>query len=161
MEAAVWQQKIWMRKQGLRNLFQSKGQGKRPTRQQWQKGFAKDPNAMDTSGGCTHVNAVLTEDKHTKLQKEGRCFRCKHQGHLSKNCPNKPKDAKAWATGEEESATINAALSSSQTPSNTQKPATKINAKELVELVHNMDQDEKDKVIQDIFMQEDFSIALA
>ena len=147
MEAAVQQQKIWMRKQGLRNLFQNKGQGKHPTKQQWQKGFAKDPNAMDTSGRCTHVYAALTEDKHAKLQKEGRCFRCKRQGHLSRNCPDKPKDAKARATGEEESATINAALSSSQTSPDTQKSAIKINTKELVELVHNMDQNKKDKVI--------------
>ena len=141
-------------------MFQNKGQGKCPTKQQWQKGFAKDPNAMDTSGGRTCAYAALTEDEHTKLQKEGRCFRCKHQGHLSKNCPNKPKDAKARATGEEESTTINTASSSSQIPPSTQKSTTKINAKELVELVRNMDQDEKDKVIQDVFMQEDFSAAL-
>ena len=150
-----------MKKQGLRNLFQNKGQGKRPTKQQWQKGFAKDPNAMDTSGGHTCAYAALTEDERAKLQKEGRCFRCKRQGHLSRSCPDKPKDAKARATGEEEGTTINAASSSSQTPSpNTQKSATKINAKELVELVCNMDQDKEDKVIQDVFMQEDFSAAL-
>ena len=115
---------------------------------------------MDTSGGRTCTFAALTEDECAKLQKEGRCFRCKRQGHLSRNCPDKPKDAKARATGKEESATINAASSSSQTPPNTQKSATKINTKELVESVRNMDQDEKDKVIQDVFMQEDFSAAL-
>ena len=116
---------------------------------------------MDTSGGCTCAFAALTESKRAQLQKEGRCFRCKRQGHISQNCPDKPKDAKARATGEGESATINAASSSSQTPSSDiQKTATKINAKELVELVRNMDQDEKDKVIQDVFMQEDFSAAL-
>ena len=115
---------------------------------------------MDTLGGCTCAYGALTKDEHTKLQKEGRCFRCQHQGHLSKNCQDKPKDSKAQATGEEENATINAASSSSQTPSSTQKSTTKINAKELVELVCNMDQDKKDKVIQDVFMQEDFSAAL-
>ena len=125
------------------------------------KRFAKDPNAMDTSGGRTRAFAALTESERAQLQKEGRCFRYKHQGHLSRIGPDIPKDAKARATGEEESATINVASSSSQTPTpNTQKSATKINAKELVELVRNMDQDEKDKVIQDIFMQEDFSKAL-
>lgn len=66
------------------------------------------------------------------------------------------KDSKACATGEEESAIINATSSSSQTTA--QKPtAAKINAKEPVELVHNMGQEEKDKVIQDVFMQEDFA----
>jgi hypothetical protein len=33
-------------------------------------------------------------------------------------------------------------------------------AQELVNLVQDMDQGEKDKVIQDIFMQEDFAAAL-
>jgi hypothetical protein len=35
-----------------------------------------------------------------------------------------------------------------------------ITAQELVDLVRDMDQEEKDKVIQDIFMQEDFAAAL-
>jgi hypothetical protein len=35
-----------------------------------------------------------------------------------------------------------------------------ITAQELVDLVQEMDQGEKDKVIQDIFMQEDFAAAL-
>ena len=108
---------------------------------------------MDTTPGCTCAFAALNDNEHTKLQCEGRCFRCKHQGHISRYCPEKLKDSKAHAT-EGEDTTINAGSSNQTT---TQKPATKINTKELVALVHNMDQDKKDKVIQDIFTQEDFA----
>ena len=39
----------------------------------------RDPNAMDVDR--------LTVKERTKLMKEERCFRCKLQGHLSKDCP--------------------------------------------------------------------------
>jgi Retroviral aspartyl protease len=41
----------------------------------------KDPNAMDID--CMSI------EEHTRLMKEGRCFRCKLFGHLSRDCPNK------------------------------------------------------------------------
>jgi Zinc knuckle len=41
----------------------------------------KDPNAMD-------INRMLIKER-THLIKEGKCFRCKLLGHLSRDCPNK------------------------------------------------------------------------
>jgi hypothetical protein len=41
----------------------------------------KDPNAMD-------IDRMMV-DERTCLMKEGRCFRCKLFGHLSRDCPNK------------------------------------------------------------------------
>jgi Zinc knuckle len=41
----------------------------------------KDPNTMD-------IDRMLIEEQ-TCLIKEGRCFRCKLFGHLSRDCPNK------------------------------------------------------------------------
>jgi hypothetical protein len=41
----------------------------------------KDPNAMD-------INWMSIEEQ-TRLMKEGKCFRCKLFGHLSRDCPNK------------------------------------------------------------------------
>ena len=59
---------------------------------------AIDPNAMDTradrsrsypknrgSKGCV---SSTKEDPETQ-RREGRCFTCNKQGHLSRNCPNK------------------------------------------------------------------------
>jgi hypothetical protein len=41
----------------------------------------KDPNAMDIDR--------LSIKERTHLMKEGKCFRCKLFGHLSRDCPNK------------------------------------------------------------------------
>jgi hypothetical protein len=41
----------------------------------------KDPNAMDIDR--------MTIEERTHLMKEGKCFRCKLFGHLSRDCPNK------------------------------------------------------------------------
>ena len=40
---------------------------------------------------------TLPEDK-AKLRKEGRCFFCKNQGHISRNCPKRPKNPKETKT---------------------------------------------------------------
>jgi hypothetical protein len=49
----------------------------------------KDPNAMDIDAICT--TGKLTDEEHTKLMKEGRCFRCRKLGHMSRACPDKGK----------------------------------------------------------------------
>jgi Retrotransposon gag protein/Zinc knuckle len=41
----------------------------------------KDPNTMD-------IDRMSIEEQ-TRLMKEGKCFRCKLFGHLSRDCPNK------------------------------------------------------------------------
>jgi Zinc knuckle len=41
----------------------------------------KDPNAMDID--------CMTIEEWTRLMKEGKCFRCKLFGHLSRDCPTK------------------------------------------------------------------------
>ena len=40
----------------------------------------------------------LSIDERAKLMKEGRCFRCKLQGHLSRDCPREKKEErkKKW-----------------------------------------------------------------
>jgi hypothetical protein len=50
----------------------------------------KDPNAMDID----HMSI----EEHTCLRKEGKCFRCKLFGHLSRDCPNKNQTTTAPAT---------------------------------------------------------------
>jgi Zinc knuckle len=46
----------------------------------------KDPFAMDVDA----IRAgTMDKDKKDKLQKEGRCFFCEKQGHLSRQCPKK------------------------------------------------------------------------
>ena len=44
----------------------------------------QDPNAMDID--------VLMAEERSDLMRKGTCFRCKAQGHLSRDCPNKEKN---------------------------------------------------------------------
>jgi hypothetical protein len=123
---------------------------------------------MDLTPGHTRARAALTDDKMTKLHQEGKCFKCKRQGHIGRNCPNQNSQLRATNTS-------NASSGASQTPgpsaTNTNSVSSGISVppssirkaitvQELVDLVREMNQGEKDKVIQDIFMQEDFATAL-
>jgi hypothetical protein len=135
---------------------------KKPTQQQWQQRFAKDNNAMDTTPGRIRARAALSDDEIAQLCKEGKCFKCRRQGHIGRNCPNQNSQIRATDTNKNSDASQDATNTSTASngipktdgPSHSIK---KINAQELVELVRGMDQGEKDKVIQDIFMNEDFA----
>jgi Zinc knuckle len=73
-------------------------QGSLGTRNQWQRRFgqrgqgggssSRDPNAMDVD--AINTRNPLSEEEKRQLMAEGRCFFCKQQGHMSKNCPKKP-----------------------------------------------------------------------
>ena len=60
---------------------------------------SRDPNAMDTSAGRSRSfkpktqghAANVTADAAEVQCKEGCCFTCNKQGHISKNCPDKLK----------------------------------------------------------------------
>jgi hypothetical protein len=69
-------------------FFNKSGKSQKPTYQQWQQCFAKDPNAMDLTPGHTCARAALTDDEMARLCQEGKCFKCKCQGHIGHNCPN-------------------------------------------------------------------------
>jgi hypothetical protein len=56
----------------------------------------RDPNAMDTSAV---VRKATTESEKEKYRKEGRCFECSKQGHMVRDCPDRPRrPARARAT---------------------------------------------------------------
>ena len=43
---------------------------------------------MDVDATTTTNFKKLTPEERTQLAKEGRCFRCRLQGHVARNCPN-------------------------------------------------------------------------
>jgi hypothetical protein len=118
---------------------------------------------MDLTPGRTRARAALTDDEMNKLRQEGKCFKCKRQGHIGRNCPNQNSQIRTTNSGGPQThpATNTSTASSGVTITPTSSSIRKaITAQELVDLVRDMDQGEKDKVIQDIFMQEDFAAAL-
>ncbi|KAI9429110.1 hypothetical protein H4582DRAFT_1827802, partial [Lactarius indigo] len=77
----------------------------------------KDPNAMDI--GRTRVRAAMTDDEKKQLQKEGRCFRCRGQGHISRFCPQKPAvTAKTASTSDPTPTTATISMTASRPLSN-------------------------------------------
>ena len=51
---------------------------------------------MDVDTVC--VDALAAEEKE-KLAKEGRCFKCKKQGHISRKCPEREENKNAPRRG--------------------------------------------------------------
>ena len=68
------------------NMSQRTGQTNKTTQGcTWQE---RDPDAMDVDVIQT---SCMTNEERQKLIKEGCCFYCKDVGHLSRECPKKPK----------------------------------------------------------------------
>jgi Retrotransposon gag protein/Zinc knuckle len=80
----------------------------------------KDPNTMD-------IDCMSIEER-TRLIKEGKCFRCKLFGHLSRDCPNKGQN--------------------SMTTMNTPKWTGKSTASHIRTLIASMSKEEK-KVLEE------------
>ena len=143
-----------------------KGQTKaRPTQDQWKKAFTKKgDDAMDTTPGWVKARATntcppLNDDECEKLRKEGQCFRCKKQGHLSRYCPDKP--SQAWGNPEEEESeeeSIQATSSRAPTPKQTNPflSKKKTTTQDIIRLITDAEDDVKDTIIQEVFMKQDF-----
>ena len=83
-----WYKKAALQEQIRRDLRQAFGNTSQKSNMQYvPRKFnfqpRRDPNAMDVD--------VLTAEERSELMKKGACFRCKAQGHLSRDCPNKER----------------------------------------------------------------------
>ena len=63
-----------------------------PTPPQRNTMYTRPLNAMDID--AVRVDALAAKEKE-KLAKEGRCFRCKKQGHISRKCPDREENKNA------------------------------------------------------------------
>ena len=99
---------------------------------------------MDLTPGHTRAQAALTNDERATLRQEGRCFKCRKKGHMSWDCPDRASQAQSGTTKEEPKEEVK----------EEDAQIKQVTTKELVNLVRNMNQEEKDKVIQDIFMKD-------
>ncbi len=97
----------------------------------------------------------LTEHQE-KLKKEGRCFHCEVQGHMSKECPKKtnkpPPYTKAQAAATQPTNTVGIAEA---TTTQTEMDEEKVNR--LVAELKGLNDNVQDKVLNGAFVgQEDF-----
>ena len=72
-------------------------------------------------------------------------FRSKKQGHIGRNCPLKAGGLKA-RSGE-----------TTEDADQTHSSIKRLTADELINIIRGMDESEKDKMIQEVFMKEDFA----
>ena len=151
----------------IKSKFHSKGWGNtRPTQDQWKKVFTKKgDDVMDTTPGrvkarATNTRPPLNDEECEKLQKEGWCFRCKKQGHLSRYCPEKPSQARGNPDGGEEleEEAIQATSSKTAIPKQTNPflAKKKTTGQDIIRLITDTEDDVKDTIIQEVFMKQDF-----
>jgi hypothetical protein len=133
-----------------------KGQKNR-SKEQWQQALRpkpKDPNAMEIN----HIRVrQITTDERTELMKAGKCFTCRKQGHLSRDCPQRPPRPRINARASTSQAKIEDDDEEDDMPKTKARVGkTKYSADEIIEIMRNAEDDDKDEVIQKVFMVSDF-----
>jgi hypothetical protein len=157
--AQKYQQKYLLVQANLgdrRSKDPAKGQKGR-SKEQWQQALrpkAKDPNAMEID----RVRArQITTDERTELMKAGKCFTCRKQGHLSRDCPQCPSRPRTNARASTSQVKIEDDDEEEDTPKTKARVGkTKYSADEIIEIMRNAEDEDKDEVIQKVFMVSDF-----
>ena len=143
---------------GLRNPKESKTRKKPQTLEQWKAAWRKptnrDPDAMDTTPGRTRARKI-DADERMELMKAGKCFTCKKQGHLSRDCPQRPPQ-RPRTNACANTSKIEDVNSDDEEPTKVRSRKKKPSASEIMEILREADDDAKDSIIQEFFMKEDF-----
>ena len=143
---------------GMRNPKDSKPCKKPQMLEQWKAAWRKptsrDPDAMDTTPGCARVRKI-DADERTELMKAGKCFTCKKQGHLSRDCPQRPPQC-PHTNAHTNTSKIEEVNSDDEEPAKVRSGKKKPSASEIMELLREADDNMKDSIIQEFFMKEDF-----
>ena len=92
------------------------------------------------------INASLTDDEKLQLMKEGRCFRCKNKGHMSKACPTRT------STSSSSSQTRIRIVEEEEKP----KEPLKKGVDDVISSINKMTADEKEDFLAKAFAQEGF-----
>ena len=89
----------------------------------------------------------LTTEERTELMKTGKCFTCKQMGHLSRDCPRRiPRNNTRASMSKVEEEDVPPPV-----------PAkTKFSADDIIKIMKNANDKDKDEVIQKVFMAQDF-----
>jgi hypothetical protein len=94
-----------------------------------------NPNAMDMSAVAWKAT---TEADKEKYQKEGRCFECLKQGHMARDCLDRPRRLACVHTTE----------TTDTTKIGSQEESTSYGPKELASLLRKLSEDDKDSLIR-------------
>jgi hypothetical protein len=134
----------------------SRGQKNR-SKEQWRQAFQTKPKDFSVMEIDRVRARQITTDERAELMKEGKCFTCRKQGHLSRDCPQRLSHPRtnAWASTSQ--------VTTEDTKEREGMPKvkacagkTKYLASEIIEIMRNAEDDNKDEVIQKVFMASDF-----
>ena len=136
----------------------SKPRKKPQTPEQWKAAWkskgANNPDAMDTTPGQTRARKIDADEK-TELMKAGKCFTCKKQGHLSRNCPQRPPPC-PQTNAHTSISQIEEVNSDNEEPAKVWSGKKKHSTSKIMEILRETEDDAKDTIIQEFFMKEDF-----
>jgi hypothetical protein len=157
--AQKYQQKYLLVQANLgnrRSKDPAKGQ-KSCSKEQWQQALRpkqKDPNTMEID----RVRArQITTDERADLMKAGKCFTCCKQGHLSRDCPQRSSRPCTNARASASQVKVEDGDEEEDTPKTKARVGkTKYSADEIIKIMRNAEEDDKDEVIQKVFMALDF-----
>src|SRR5579859_2277439 len=122
---------------------------------------------MDQTPGCIRARQITTNEKE-ELMRTGRCFNCKEQGHLSRYCPKKrsgttfPTNSatrpQPRARGAQVTVNFDNGVEDNEPEATVKATSSKqsLTADQIIELMQNASEEDKDKDIQKVFMVSDF-----
>jgi hypothetical protein len=119
---------------------------------QWQQALQpepKDPDAMEIDR--VKIRQIATN----KRTKTGECFACHQQGHLSRDCPQRPPRPRTNARASTSRVKVEDNEKEEEVPK-ARSGETGYSADEIIKIMKNADDDDKDKVIQTVFMTPEF-----
>jgi hypothetical protein len=157
--AQKYQQKYLLVQANLgdrRSKDPAKGQ-KNHSKEQWQQALRpkpRDPNVMEID----RVRArQITTDERAELMKAGKCFTCRKQGHLSRDCSQRSSCLRTNVHASTSQVKVEDDNEEEDTPKTKARVGkTKYLADEIIEIMRNAEDDDKDEVIQKVFMASDF-----
>ena len=126
--------------------------------EQWKTAWNKrstNPEAMDTTPGHARARRIDAEEQ-TELMKAGKCFTCKKQGHLSRDCPQRPPQHPCTNAHASSSSQIEEVNSKDEEPAKVRSGKKKHSTSEIMDILREADEEAKDSIIQEFFMKEDF-----
>ena len=137
----------------------SKPRKKPQTPEQWKAAWNNkrnnNPDAMDTTPSRARVRRI-DADERAELMKTGKCFTCKKQGHLSRDCPQRPPQRPRTNARTSTSSQIEEVNSDDEEPAKVRSRKKKPSASEIMDILREVDEKAKDSIIQEFFMKEDF-----
>jgi hypothetical protein len=97
------------------------------------------------------------EEENAQLRKEGRCFKCKKQGHMKKACPDWAEESKGKPPPYQPKArSVNVSGPSTMEPNDENPPKELQDMKQLARNIHTLDDQETDELLQLVMDGEDF-----